>query len=142
MEKRMLFVTFYKSLSSKDQIIFQNRFFFDNIGKFSYKISELLNGILSQIDNYRFIYCNMNTLTGKISIQKWNIFVPEMRYIWQIINKNKQSQVVTTIQNHWVYGIHRLNRVLVLMIPSQIPLHKLDDFADKMFKQYFVKAYM
>lgn len=138
----MLFLTFYKSLNSKQQIIFQNRFYYDNIGKFSYKISELLSGVLSQVDNYRFIYCNLNTYTGKISIEKWNVFVPEMRYIWQIIQNNKQSQVVTTIQNHWIYGIHRLNRVLAILIPSQIPLHKLDDYADKMFKQYFVKAYM
>lgn len=64
----MLFVTFYKNLASKEQIIFQNRFYFDNIGKFSYKISELLNGVLTQIDNYRFLYCNLNTCMGKSSI--------------------------------------------------------------------------
>lgn len=28
------------------------------------------------------------------------------------------------------------------MIPSEVPLHKLDDFADKMFKEYFFKAFM
>lgn len=76
MEKKMLFITFYKALSSKEQIIFQNRFYFDNIGKFSYKISELLNGVLSQMDNYRFLYSNLNTYMGKSSIEKWNVFVP------------------------------------------------------------------
>ena len=141
-EKKMFFISFYKVLSNRQQIIFQNRFYYDNISKFSSKITDILGGILSQTDNYRFLYCNLNTYTGKIAIEKWQVFVPEMRYIWSIIEKQKESQVATTIQNHWVYGIHRLNRVLVLMIPSEIVLHRLDDFADKMFKEYFFKAYM
>jgi hypothetical protein len=64
----MLFVTFYKALSSKDQIIFQNRFYFDNISKFSTKINDILLNITAQSDNYRFLYCNLNTFTGKMSI--------------------------------------------------------------------------
>ena len=89
MEKKMLFVTFYKALSSKEQIIFQNRFYYDNISKFSHKINEILNGILSQVDAYKFLYCNLNTYTGKMSMEKWNVFVPEMRYIWNIIQNQK-----------------------------------------------------
>lgn len=89
MEKKMLFVTFYKALSSKDQIIFQNRFYYDNIGKFSYKINEILNGLMSQIDAFKFLYCNLNTYTGKMAIEKWNVFVPEMRYIWSLIENQK-----------------------------------------------------
>ncbi len=67
-EKKMLFVTFYKTLTTREQVVFQNRFYYDNIGKFSHKINELLSGILSQIDSYRFLYCNLNTFNGKISI--------------------------------------------------------------------------
>lgn len=138
----MLFLTFYKAISTRDQVIFQNRFYFDNISKFSHKISELLSGVMSQNDPYKFLYCNMNTYMGKSSIEKWNAFAPELRYIWEVVESQKEAQVATTIQNHWVYGIHRLNRILVLMIPGDIPLHKLDDFAEKMSKDYFFKAYM
>lgn len=81
----MLFITFYKNLTSKDQIIFQNRFYYDNISKFSHKINEILNGVLSQVDTYKFLYSNLNTYMGKMAVEKWNVFVPEMRYIWSII---------------------------------------------------------
>lgn len=85
----MLFISFYRALASKEQIIFQNRFYYDNISKFSVKIADIMSGIMSHTDNYRFLYCNLNTYTGKVSIEKWQVFVPEMRYIWHIIEKQK-----------------------------------------------------
>lgn len=89
LEKKMLFVTFYKVIASKEKVIFQNRFYYENIPRFNQKISETLNGVLSPIDNYRFLYTNLNTYTGKSSIEKWAIFTPEMRYVWQNIENNK-----------------------------------------------------
>lgn len=78
----MLFLTFYKQITDQDQIIFQNRFYHDNIDKFMYKITEVLNGVLIQSDAYKFIYSNLSTYTGKSSIEKWSSFVPEIRYAW------------------------------------------------------------
>ena len=84
----------------------------------------------------------MSTFVGKSTIEKWNNYVPEIKYVWQTLEDNEEGIVATTYSNHWVYGVHRFNRILVLMIPSEIPLHKLDEFAEKMAKQYFFKAFM
>ena len=64
----MLFVTFYRNITNIDQIIFQNRFYHDNIDKFMYKINEIMNGVLAQTDIYKFLYSNLSTFTGKNSI--------------------------------------------------------------------------
>lgn len=130
----MFFLTFYKSITRKEQIVFQNRFYHDNIEKFMPKIEMVLNRVVSQYDNYKFLYCNVSTFNGKSSIERWPLIVPEFRFIHPIIENNEEGIVATTFQNHWVYAINRLNRMLILLIPNDIPLQKLDEFASKMFK--------
>lgn len=157
-ERKMLFVTFYKALTSPEQLIFQNRFYHDNIDKFIFKITEIMNGVLAQTDMYRFIYSNLSTYTGKMSTSndKWCIcttnnnsinltggIAMELRYIWeQLMQGNKDGVTATTYKDHWVYGIHRLNRLLIIFVPNDVPVHRLDDYAGKMSKEYFFKAYM
>lgn len=76
----MLFVTFFKEINQKDQIVFQNRFYHDNIDKFMPKIELVLNKVLTQFDNYKFLYCNKNNYHGKLSIDKWLLLVNELRF--------------------------------------------------------------
>jgi hypothetical protein len=45
-------------------------------------------------------------------------------------------------QGYWLYGVHRFSRILVILISNDIPLHKLDDFVNKMTREYFTKAYI
>ena len=141
-ERKMLFVTLYRALNTVDQVNFQNRFYHDNIDKFTSKIRDLMTGVMAQSDPYKFIYCNNRTFTGKSSIDKWSLVVPELRYVWENLETMKEGVIATTHVGHWVYGVHRLNRLLVLLIPSEVPLHRLEDYAAKMFKDYFFKAYM
>ena len=63
-------------------MIFQNRFYHDNTDKFAIKITEIYNNLLAQTDTYRFLYFNMSTFVGKSTIEKWNNFVPELKYVW------------------------------------------------------------
>ena len=88
LEKSMFFITFYKSITQKDQIIFQNKFYHDNIDKFVPKIEVVVNKLVSQFDNYKFIYCNNSTFHGKMSIDRWLLISPETRYILPALIKN------------------------------------------------------
>lgn len=134
LEKSMFFLTFYRSITQKDQIIFQNKFYHDNIDKFMPKIEVVINKLVSQFDNYKFLYCNNSTFHGKMSIDRWLLIAPETRHVLPALQNNEEGAVACTYQNHWVYGLNRLNRLLILLIPNDIPLQKLDEFANKMFK--------
>ena len=126
LEKSMFFLTFYRSITQKDQIIFQNKFYHDNIDKFMPKIEAVINKLVSQFDNYKFLYCNNSTFHGKMSIDRWLLISPETRHILPALQNTQEGVVACTYQNHWVYGINRLNRLLILLIPNDIPLQKLD----------------
>jgi hypothetical protein len=45
-------------------------------------------------------------------------------------------------QGYWIYGLHRFCRVLVLLIPADTALTKVDEYVAKMTKEYFTKAYI
>lgn len=45
-------------------------------------------------------------------------------------------------QGYWIYGVHRLNRILVLLIPNDFAITKLEEYFLKMSKEYFSKAYI
>lgn len=155
----MLFVTFYKEVSQPEQLHFQNRFYHDNIDKFIFKITDLMNGVLASTDMYKFIYSNLSTFTGKMGTNndKWCLcanagnaglvltggVAMELRYLLENLTQgNKDRVIATTYKEHWVYGVHRLNRILVLFVPNEVPVHRLEDYAAKMSKEYFFKAYM
>ena len=88
-EKKMLILTFFRNISSINQIQFQNKFYHDNTDKFAIKITEIYNNLLSQNDIYKFMYSNLSTYYGKCTIEKWNNFVPEIKYVWEKIEENK-----------------------------------------------------
>ena len=64
-EKKMAYLTFYKSVQNENQILFQNRFFHDNTERFLIKLTETLTSMIVQADSYRFMYCNCSTGVGK-----------------------------------------------------------------------------
>lgn len=150
----MLFLTFYRHLNSPEQLTFQNRFYHDNIDKFIFKITELMNGVLAQNDTYKFIYSNLSTYTGKMgtSNDKWCVcsggaiiggLAIELRYVWeQLLDCTRSGVTATTYKDHWVFAVHRLNRLLVLFVPNDVPVHRLEDYTAKMCKEYFFKAFM
>ena len=114
----MVFLTFYKDVSTMNQIIFANRFFHDNTPKFSAKISEVMTTILNQNDSYRFLFANKSTCIGKCTFKDWNTIGPQIMYSLSRIKGSIEGQIATTYQNHWVYGIKRMNRILILLIPN------------------------
>jgi hypothetical protein len=63
---------------------------------------------------------------GKCTFKDWALVGNQVRYTLERIMVGKEGQVTTTYQNHWVYGVKRMNRVLVLLVPNDVPLHKLD----------------
>ena len=130
----MVFLTFYRSISSLHQLTFLNRFYHDNTHKFSIKINEILSSLNSQTDNYRFLFLNNSTYIGKCTFKDWLVFGNQIKYTLSLIKNSMEGQVATTFQNHWVYGVKRMNRTLVLLIPNDVPLHKLEDFTNKMTK--------
>ena len=77
---------------------------------------------------------------------KWSVAnggtAMEMRYLWELVSQSREGVVATTYKDHWVYGVHRLKRLLVVFVPSEVPVHRLEDYAAKMSKEYFFKAYM
>lgn len=75
-EKKMLFLTFFNNITKTDQIIFQNKFYHDNTDKFTGKIAEIYNNLLTQNDIYKFLYSNLSTGMGKSTVEKWNVFSP------------------------------------------------------------------
>ena len=72
----MLFLTFFNNITKTDQIIFQNKFYHDNTDKFTGKIAEIYNNLLTQNDIYKFLYSNLSTGMGKSTVEKWNAFSP------------------------------------------------------------------
>ena len=113
-------MTFYhfKAITSLNQLVFANRFFHDNTHKFSVKISEVLTTVLNQNDGYRFLFANKSTCVGKCTFKDWSVVGDQIAYTLNRIKKTQEGQVATTYQNHWVYGIKRMNRVLILLVPN------------------------
>ncbi len=45
-------------------------------------------------------------------------------------------------QGYWIYGLHRFCRVLVVLVPADTPLQRVDEYVSKMTREYFTKAYI
>ena len=66
-----------------------------------------------------------------------------MRNTLELMQKNPEGVMATSTQyGYWVYGVHRLSRILILLIPMELGLGKLEDFVGKMTREYFSKAFL
>ncbi len=122
----MVYITFYKEISIIKQLIFANRFFHDNSHKFTAKITETLSNLQTQSDTYRFLFLNQSTCVGKCTFKDWTLVGNQIKYTLSRVKNYTEAQVCTTFQNHWVYGVKRMNRLLILLVPNEVPLHKLE----------------
>ena len=139
----MFFLTFYKNKPQFKEIAFQNRFYHDNSDKFISKISETINPILKPVDPYRFIFHNSATYTGKSTIRDWKNCGLYIRNTYELLQKAKEGVVVTSTQfGYWIYGIHRLSRILIMLIPMEHTLVRIEDYVHRMTKEYFARAYV
>lgn len=84
----MVFLTFYREISTLNQLIFTNRFFHDNTHKFSAKISEIMSNVISQNDNYRFLFMNLSTCVGKCTFKDWSLIGNQIKYTLSRIKKS------------------------------------------------------
>ncbi len=84
----MVFLTFYKEISALNQLIFANRFFYDNTHKFLVKINEIMTNVLGQNDNYRFLFFNENTCVGKCTFKDWAVIGSQIKYTLCRIKKS------------------------------------------------------
>jgi hypothetical protein len=142
-ENNMLFLTFYRENPNLSQLIFQNRFYHDNADKFLVKISESLSGLLKPNDPFKFLFHNAATFSGKSTIRDWKGVSSQLREMLETLQLREEGSIATlSHQNCWLYGFRRLSRMLILMVPSEIPLNKIEEFANKMTKEYFTKAYI
>jgi hypothetical protein len=82
------------------------------------KINEIMNNVLSQNDGYRFLFFNKNTMVGKCTFKDWSVIGNQIKYTLSRIKKSTEGQINTTFQNHWVYGVKRMNRILILLVPN------------------------
>ena len=80
------------------------------------------------------MFLNNSTYIGKCTFKDWHVFGNQIKYSLSLIKNSMEGQVATTFQNHWVYAVKRMNRTLVLLVPNDVPLHKLEDFTSKMTK--------
>lgn len=139
----MYFVTYYKNKPALNQIIFQNRFYHDNADKFIMKISESIPGILKPLDPFKFIFHNTATYTGKSTIKQWKNLGYYIRNTFEMLQNSKEGVVATSTQfGFWVYGVHRFSRILIILVPTDLPLGKVEDYVSKMTRDYFSRAFM
>lgn len=142
-ENNMFFVTIFRQKPEPSQLVFQNRFYHDNADKFILKINESIHSVLKPNDPYKFIFHNCATYTGKSTIKQWKNAGYYIRYAFEQLQKTTEGAIATSTQfGYWVYGVHRLSRILILLIPTEVPLGRLEDFVNKMTKEYFSKAFL
>jgi hypothetical protein len=70
------------------QLIFANRFFHDNLHKFSAKISEILSNLSQQNDAYRFLFVNRSTYSSKCTFKDWSLIGNQIKYTLSRIKKS------------------------------------------------------
>ena len=139
----MFFVTIFKNKPEISEIFFQNRFYHDNADKFISKINESIPSILKPSDPYKFIFHNCATYTGKSTIKEWKNIGIQVRNTLELMQKNPEGVMATSTQyGYWVYGVHRLSRILILLIPMEMGLGRLEDYVGKMTREYFSKAFL
>jgi len=84
-----------------------------------------MSNVLNQNDNYRFLFFNKSTCVGKCTFKDWGVIGNQIKYTLSRIKRSTEGQICTTFQNHWVYGVKKMNRVLIILIPNEVPLHKI-----------------
>jgi hypothetical protein len=98
--------------------------------------------VLKPSDPYRFLFHNAATYSGKSTIREWKTVGRQVREVLEVLLASKEAVVLTLTQGFWIYGLHRFCRILVLLVPSDIPLLKVDEYVAKMTREYFTKAYI
>jgi hypothetical protein len=99
------------------------------------KISESIPGLLKPNDPYKFIFHNTATYSGKSTIKEWKNSGIYIRNAFELLSKSKEGIVTTsTQQGYWIYGVHRFSRILILLVPSDISLSKMEEYVTKMTK--------
>lgn len=65
-----------------------------------------------------------------------------MRNIFSKLKVSVEDTILTTTNSFWVYGMRRLNRLLVVVMSNEIPVHKIEDYMDRLGKDYFPAIYI
>lgn len=140
----MQFVTFYKTSPPLNQLVFQNRFFRDNADRFLHKINEVLPSLQRGNDPYRFVFHNGATFSGKstLSTRDWKAVGASIKEMLERMCEAKEGVGLTMTKEGWVVGIHRYCRVLVLLLPVDIPMQKVDESISRMTRDYFSRAFI
>ena len=143
-ENSMQFVTFYRDSPPTPQLIFQNRFFHDNADKFLVKINEIVPALQRGNDPYRFVFHNSATYSGKstLSVRDWKTVGPWVKEMLESMCASQEGMGLTMTREGWVTGLRRYSRVLVLLLPADLPMHKVEEMVARMTKEYFSKAYI
>jgi len=53
---------------------------------------------------------------------------------FEILKSNTEGVVATTTPYGWICGIHKYSRILILLVPLDIQLNRIDDYMSKMTK--------
>ena len=65
-----------------------------------------------------------------------------IRNIFSKLKSSLDDTILTTTGSFWVYGMRRLNRMLVVVMSNEIPMHKIEDYMDRLAKDYFPAIYI
>lgn len=65
-----------------------------------------------------------------------------VRMIFSKLNNCVEDCALVTTSVNWLYGIRRMNRILVVAISNEIGLHKIEDYMDRLSKEYFANIYI
>lgn len=136
---------------SLERIQLQNRFFMDNVERFNEKLSSIVAPLSSQVHSqlmqqefHRFVYVNCINMGGKMTLQFGESQEVSMalRNIFSKLKASVEDVILTTTSSFWVYGLRRLNRLLVVVMSNEIPVHKIEEYMDRLAKDYFPAIYI
>jgi hypothetical protein len=65
-----------------------------------------------------------------------------MRNIFSKLKSSTENSILTTTGSFWVYGLRRINRLLVVVMSNEIAIHKIEDYMDRLSKDYFPSIYI
>lgn len=133
-ENNMFFISFFKQSPTLNEMVFQNRFFHDNSDRFIQKINESLPSLIKPNDPYKFLFHNCATYTGKSTIKEWKTIGLQIIKDFNILQSNTEGIVATTTPIGWICGMHKYSRILILIVPLDIQLNRLDEYVAKMTK--------
>lgn len=91
--------------------------------------------MLKPNDPYKFVFHNIGTYTGKSTIKEWKNFAYYIRNALELVQATPEGVAVTSTPfGFWVYGVHRFSRILVLLVPTDLSLARVEDYVNKMTK--------